>query len=68
MQEWTAVYASKMPDALIGMSSAVLDEEFDSGIIVVGFIGCGISCTVYQKNFVRTTHAVSKWWNVVLSI
>lgn len=33
-----------------GMSSAVFGEELDSGIIAIGFIGCGISFTIYQKN------------------
>lgn len=33
-----------------GMSSAVFGEEFDSGIIAIGFIGCGISFTIYQNN------------------
>lgn len=51
-----------------GMSSAVFGEEFDSGIIAIGFIGCGISFTIYQKNDFVITHAFSKWWNVVLRI
>lgn len=43
-----------------GMSSAVFGEEFDSGIIAIGFIGCGISLTIYQKNNFVITHAFSK--------
>lgn len=41
-----------------GMSSAVFGEEFDSGIIAIGFIGCGISLTIYQKNNFVITHAL----------
>lgn len=43
-----------------GMSSAVFGEEFDSGIIAIDFIGCGISFTIYQKNNFVITHAFSK--------
>lgn len=31
----------------VGMLSVVFGEEFDFGIIVIGFIGCGIFLIIY---------------------